>query len=107
MYVPPTCFVIFNYQDLIYLGYLEFPVTIRGFIHFYNSRVLISCGSASTYHRNAQDLDRFLSNNESLLDVDIVAWVSVGREHITRQEDLPLVSNFGASFSLQPWRSPS
>ena len=37
------------------------------------------------------------------LDEDLVAWISVGREHITRQEDLPLVSNFGVAFSLQPW----
>jgi Cu2+-containing amine oxidase len=58
-------------------------------------------GEATT--KNAQDLDRFLSDSESLLDQDLVAWVSVGREHIVRQEDLPLVSNFGAAFSLQPW----
>ena len=25
------------------------------------------------------------------------------QEHIVRQEDIPLVSNFGLSFSLQPW----
>ena len=25
------------------------------------------------------------------------------QEHIVRQEDIPLVSNFGVSFSLQPW----
>jgi len=51
----------------------------------------------------AQDLDRFLSDGESLLDADLVAWIAVGREHVVRQEDLPLVSNFGVAFSLQPW----
>lgn len=58
-------------------------------------------GFESTGH--AQDVDRFLADEESLIDEDLVAWVGVGREHIVRQEDLPLVSNFGASFSLQPW----
>jgi len=51
----------------------------------------------------AQDLDRFLADGESLLDEDLVVWISVGKEHIVRQEDLPLVSNFGVGFSLQPW----
>lgn len=52
---------------------------------------------------NGQNLDRFLEDGENLLDEDLVAWIGFGREHITRQEDLPLVSNFGAGFSLQPW----
>eukprot|EP00746_Dinoflagellata_sp_MGD_P148112 gnl/MRDRNA2_/MRDRNA2_80371_c0_seq4.p1 gnl/MRDRNA2_/MRDRNA2_80371_c0~~gnl/MRDRNA2_/MRDRNA2_80371_c0_seq4.p1 ORF type:complete len:807 (-),score=114.36 gnl/MRDRNA2_/MRDRNA2_80371_c0_seq4:401-2686(-) len=50
-----------------------------------------------------QGLDRFLADNESLVDEDLVAWICIGKEHITRQEDVPLVSNFGSSFSLQPW----
>lgn len=53
--------------------------------------------------KNTQDLDRFLSDGEAIIDEDIVAWIGVGREHIVRQEDLPLVSNFGAGFSLVPW----
>jgi len=52
---------------------------------------------------NGQNLDRFLADGENLLDEDLVAWIGFGREHITRQEDLPLVSNFGGGFSLQPW----
>lgn len=50
-----------------------------------------------------QDLDHFLSDGESLLDEDLVAWISVGKEHVVRQEDMPLVSNFGTGFSLVPW----
>ena len=52
---------------------------------------------------HAQDLDRFLSDEEQLLDEDLVAWINVGKEHIVRQEDMPLVSNFGAGFNLMPW----
>lgn len=51
----------------------------------------------------AQDLDVFLGNNESLMDEDLVAWIGLNKEHIVRQEDIPLVSNFGVAFSLQPW----
>lgn len=53
--------------------------------------------------KNGQDLDRFLENGESLVDVDLVTWIGLGREHIVRQEDQPLVSNFGVAFSLVPW----
>jgi len=67
-----------------------------------SSEVYAQYDSASPIVR-AQDLDRFLADNESLIDQDLVAWICVGREHIVRQEDLPLVSNFGAGFSLQPW----
>lgn len=66
-----------------------------------SSSVYVQYDGAHTT-RHPQDLDRFLADNETLLDEDLVAWISVGREHIVRQEDLPLVSNFGAGFSLQP-----
>jgi len=53
--------------------------------------------------KNTQDLERFLSDGESLVDEDLVTWIGVGKEHIVRQEDMPLVSNFGVGFSLKPW----
>jgi len=51
----------------------------------------------------AQNLDKFLDDGASILDEDLVAWIGLSKEHIVRQEDIPLVSNFGVSFSLQPW----
>ena len=50
----------------------------------------------------SQNLANYL-DGEAILDEDLVAWVSAGKEHVTRQEDLPLVSNFGVAFSLVPW----
>jgi len=51
---------------------------------------------------DGQDLDAFL-DGEAILDEDVVAWIGVGKEHVVRQEDLPLVSNFQVSFSIIPW----
>lgn len=48
-------------------------------------------------------IDKFLSDEESLVDEDLVAWVSVGKDHVARAEDQPLVSNFGVYFTILPW----
>jgi len=48
-------------------------------------------------------VDRFLEDREAIVGEDLVCWVSVGKEHITRAEDIPLVSNFGVQFALLPW----
>jgi len=48
-------------------------------------------------------VDKFLEDREDLVGQDLVCWVSVGREHVTRAEDIPLVTNFGVRFALHPW----
>jgi len=48
-------------------------------------------------------VDRFLDDRENIVGEDLVCWVSVGKEHVTRAEDIPLVSNFGVQFALLPW----
>ena len=47
------------------------------------------------------NLDTFI-NGESIEQKDLVAWVSLGKEHLPRTEDLPLISNFGTYFDLLP-----
>lgn len=46
-------------------------------------------------------IDSFL-DGESIVQTDLVAWVTVGKEHLPRTEDLPLISNFGTYFDLLP-----
>jgi len=46
-------------------------------------------------------LDSFI-DGESLAQADLVAWVTLGKEHVPRSEDLPLISNFGTYFDLVP-----
>lgn len=46
-------------------------------------------------------LDTFL-DGESLAQQDLVAWVTLGKEHLPRTEDVPLISNFGTYFDLMP-----
>ena len=49
------------------------------------------------------DFDTYLADRESLRGEDIVAWVTIGKEHLPRTEDVPLITNFGTSFLLWPW----
>merc|ERR1712157_588159 len=43
-------------------------------------------------------------DGENIEDTDLVAWVSLGKEHIPRTEDLPLISStFGVEATLMPW----
>jgi len=46
-------------------------------------------------------IDTFL-DGENLTQTDLVAWVTLGKEHLPRREDLPLISNFGTYFDLLP-----
>ena len=40
-------------------------------------------------------LDGFI-DGEGIMREDLVAWVTLGKEHLPRTEDLPLISNFGS-----------
>lgn len=36
-------------------------------------------------------------------NTDLVAWVSFGLQHLPRSEDIPVVTNMGAGFTVKPW----
>ena len=46
-------------------------------------------------------LDDFL-DGESLVQEDLVAWVSLGKEHLPRTEDVPLIANMAVYFDILP-----
>ena len=48
-------------------------------------------------------LDTYLEDKDSLEGEDLVAWVTIAKEHLPRSEDVPLVTDFGVGFQLQPW----
>ncbi|CAE8590197.1 unnamed protein product [Polarella glacialis] len=68
----------------------EEPQAVHSLDHFAVTEPLLS-------------VDNFLADGESLVGEDLVCWVSVGKEHFTRTEDVPLVSNFGVQFAIVPW----
>ncbi len=47
-------------------------------------------------------LPQYISNNESLVDADLVMWVTLGFHHLTAAEDFPVLPREHASFELRP-----
>eukprot|EP00965_Chrysotila_dentata_P229007 6196932-Pleurochrysis_carterae.AAC.3 len=47
------------------------------------------------------NLDSYM-DGESIEDEDLVLWLTVGKQHYPKAEDVPVVSNFGIGFSLVP-----
>ncbi|XP_069138607.1 putative amine oxidase [copper-containing] [Argopecten irradians] len=47
----------------------------------------------------------FLDDNESIVDTDLVAWITLGLHHLPQMEDIPLISSIGKrpSFFLTPF----
>jgi len=51
------------------------------------------------------DFNKFLADNESIVNQDLVAWVTVGLLHIPHSEDVPNTATVGTSagFLLRPF----
>jgi primary-amine oxidase len=42
-------------------------------------------------------------DGESTVEEDLVLWLTVGKMHWPRSEDMPVVTNFGTSLDIRPW----
>ena len=60
-------------------------------------RATTATGSASFVGLDSPGLD-----GERIEQEDLVAWVTLGKEHLPRTEDVPLISNFGTYFVVSP-----
>lgn len=67
-----------------------------------NERYSVSYYDAYNRESAEVSLDHFL-NGESIVNEDIVAWVSTGFVHITRAEDSPLTNMHYSSFFIMPF----
>ncbi|KAI8477680.1 amine oxidase, partial [Branchiostoma belcheri] len=61
--------------------------------------------SSSLYNQNdpfdpVVDFDRFLDDDENIVDQDLVAWVTMGTHHVPHAEDAPVTATAGNQLSL-------
>jgi primary-amine oxidase len=79
-----------------------------GFInnHFwatrYNADELSAAGSYPNQSTGGDGLPKWVSNNESLVNQDIVVWYTMGVTHIPRPEEWPIMSVTHVGFKMVP-----
>jgi primary-amine oxidase len=61
------------------------------------------CGDYPTQSQSDQGLTRWISDDESLENTDVVLWYVFGIHHITRPEDWPVMPADTVSFWLKPF----
>lgn len=84
-------------------SWAKFPLAISKFQEWESS-------SSSIYNGNRPwdpiiDFERFLKNNDSFYDEDLVAWVTMGNNKVPHTEDVPTMTTAGSqvSFYLLPF----
>lgn len=68
----------------------------------YDGRQLYAAGDYPTVHPAGEGLPAFTANNESIINQDLVAWVTMGFHHVPRPEDWPLMPVAKHSFEIRP-----
>jgi primary-amine oxidase len=93
------------------LPYIAMSSEVRkraGFInnHFwatrYNPEEMNAAGAYPNQSRGGDGLPRWVANNESLVNQDIVVWYTLGVTHIPRPEEWPVMPVTHVGFKLIP-----
>ena len=62
-----------------------------------------AAGDYPNQHAGGDGLPRWISDDASLVNADLVVWLTVGTTHIPRPEDWPVVRTTRAGFTLRPY----
>lgn len=68
----------------------------------YDRRQLYASGDYPTVHAAGEGLPAWTANDESIVNKDVVAWVTMGFHHVPRPEDWPLMPVAKHSFEIRP-----
>ena len=68
----------------------------------YNPDERYAAGDTPNQHPGEPGLPQYLGNNQSLVNRDVVAWVTLGFHHVTAAEDWPVMSREHTSLELVP-----
>jgi primary-amine oxidase len=68
----------------------------------YDRRHLYAAGDYPTSHPAGEGLPAWTANNASIVNTDVVAWVTMGFHHVPRPEDWPLMPVARHSFEIRP-----
>jgi len=68
----------------------------------YNNEEFYSSGKYTWQGKGYQGLFEYTSNNDDILNEDLVAWVTLGFHHVTKPEDAPLLIGKRRTFIIEP-----
>lgn len=104
----PAYVIVPGGNSLPYIG-MESSVRKRaGFInnHFwathYNPVELYAAGDYPNQSKPGEGLPKYIANNESISNTDVVAWYTVGITHIPRPEEWPIMPVTHLGFKMIP-----
>ncbi|HET7526545.1 MAG TPA: hypothetical protein VFK10_11440 [Burkholderiaceae bacterium] len=79
-------------------GFIAHPLWITA--HHLDERY--AAGDTPNQNPDAPGLPQYVGNHESLVNRDIVTWLTVGFHHVPQAEDWPVLSRERLSFELKP-----
>jgi primary-amine oxidase len=85
-------------RDYERAGFIAHPLWITA--HHADERY--AAGDTPNQNPDAPGLPQYVRDNESLVNRDLVAWLSVGFHHAPQSEDWPVLSRERLSFELKP-----
>ena len=69
----------------------------------YNPDELYISGRYTWQPRPRQGLSEYMSNNDNIINQDLVAWVNIGFHHVTRADDIPAAHMMYNEFLIKPF----
>jgi primary-amine oxidase len=68
----------------------------------HNADQRFASGDTPNQHPGEPGLPEYQANNQSIVDADVVLWLTIGHHHVTATEDFPVLSLEPLSFKLRP-----
>ena len=79
-------------------GFIEFPLWITKF----DADERFAAGDTPNQNPGEGGVPVYQQNDESLVNTDLVLWLTIGHHHVTATEDFPVLSLEPLSFRLKP-----
>ncbi len=85
-----------DYERAAFIGH---PLWVTA----YHPDERFAAGDSPNQHPGSPGLPQYQANRESLVNRDIVLWITMGHHHITQAEDWPVMSLKKTKFELRPF----
>jgi primary-amine oxidase len=85
-------------EDYTRAGFIEHPLWVTR----HNPDERFAAGDTPNQNPDEPGLPQYQQDNQSIVNSDIVVWLTIGHHHVTATEDSPVLSLEPLSFKLKP-----